>query len=165
MSNIVVGIEGLVGSGKTSICRELLDVLPNSVLFHGGNLYRGIIYAFMKQNMKLEDLKGKDITDIMNKLNVRIEIEERETVVYVEDNKIDEEKLQDKKTSMAVSKAANIADNKTLFLFARNIINKYKEKFNVIVSGRSLMLIYPDLDYHFFITASLDERVKRKLKQ
>lgn len=165
MNNIVIGIEGLVGSGKTSICRELLNVLPNSILFHGGNLYRGIVYAFMKENLNLESLKGVDITQIMNKLKVRIEIENRETVVYVDDNKIDEEQLQNKKTSMAVSKAASIADNKTLFLFARDIINNYKEKYNVIVSGRSLMLIYPDLDYHFFITASLEERVKRKAFQ
>lgn len=27
------------------------------------------------------------------------------------------------------------------------------------------MKIYPEIDYHFFITASLDERVRRKCKQ
>ena len=27
------------------------------------------------------------------------------------------------------------------------------------------MNIYPNLDYHFLITASLDERIKRKMKQ
>ena len=42
--NIVIGIEGLVGSGKTSICRELLKLIPNSIILHGGNLYRGIVY-------------------------------------------------------------------------------------------------------------------------
>ena len=33
--NIVIGIEGLVGSGKTSICRELIKRLPNTVLLNG----------------------------------------------------------------------------------------------------------------------------------
>lgn len=165
MNNIVIGIEGLVGSGKTSICRELLNRLPNSILFHGGNLYRGIVYAFIKNNKKVEELAGKDITDIMSNLDVRIEVENRETVVYVSNKKINEEELQNDKTSMAVSKAANIADNKALFLFARNIINEFKEKYNVIVSGRALMQIYPDLDYHIFITADINERVQRKAKQ
>lgn len=50
MKNIVIGIEGLVGSGKTTICRELKHRLPNSIILHGGNLYRGIVYAFMKSN-------------------------------------------------------------------------------------------------------------------
>lgn len=165
MKNMVIGIEGLVGSGKTSICKELLGIIPNSIIFHGGNLYRGIVYAFIKQKRSLESLKNKDIIETMNELKVKIEVEDRQTVVYVDDKKIDEEKLQSKENSIAVSKAASIANNKELFLFAREIINTFKEKYNVIVSGRALMEIYPDLDYHFFITASIDERVKRKAKQ
>lgn len=31
--NIVIGIEGLVGSGKTTICREMLKIIPESVFF------------------------------------------------------------------------------------------------------------------------------------
>ena len=165
MKNIVIGIEGLVGSGKTSICRGILNRLPNSILFHGGNLYRGIVYAFIKEHKNLDLLKNKDITDVMKVLNVRLEIENNETVVFVGDEKIDENILQNKDNSIAVSKAGGIADNSMLFVFARNIINAFKEKYNVIVSGRSLMEIYPDLDYHFFITADIDKRVKRKALQ
>ena len=43
MEHIVIGIEGLVGAGKTSICRELIKILPNTVLLNGGNLYRAIV--------------------------------------------------------------------------------------------------------------------------
>lgn len=167
MNNIVIGIEGLVGSGKTSICRELNKRLPNSIILHGGNLYRGIVYAFMKQNNSnsINSLKNIDITSIMKKLNVEIKLENNETVVYVDGIKIEEDELQNEKTSMAVSIAGNIANNQKLFIFAKNIIDKFKENYNVIVSGRSLMQIYPELDYHFLITASLDERVKRKAMQ
>ena len=167
MNNIVIGIEGLVGSGKTSICRELNKRLPNSIILHGGNLYRGIVYEFMKQNNSnsINSLKNIDITSIMKKLNVEIKLENNETVVYVDGIKIEEDELQNEKTSMAVSIAGNIADNQKLFIFAKNIIDKFKENYNVIVSGRSLMQIYPELDYHFLITASLDERVKRKAMQ
>lgn len=167
MSNIVIGIEGLVGSGKTSICRQLLHKLPNSIILHGGNLYRGIVYAFMKQNSNksMNSLKDVDITELMKMLKVEIKLENNETVVYADNKKIDEDELQNEKTSMAVSIAGNVANNANLFIFARNIINNLKEKYNVIVSGRALMEIYPDLDYHFLITASLDERVRRKAMQ
>ena len=66
---------------------------------------------------------------------------------------------------MAVSKISGSAKNKELFLFARNLIDDLKKEYTVIVAGRSLMIIYPDLDHHFFITASLDERVRRKCIQ
>ena len=61
MKNIVIGIEGFVGAGKTSICRELLNEIPNSVLLHGGNLYRAIVYALMKakkQEINLNNLEN-----------------------------------------------------------------------------------------------------------
>ena len=173
MNNIVIGIEGLVGSGKTSMCRELLNEIPNSIVFHGGNLYRGIIYAVMNSNKELgsnmqnlkQMMQDVDIKKIMDMLKVEFKVENRETVVYVNDKKIEEEKLQSKQASMAVSVAGGSADNTKLFSFCKNIINEFKEKYNVILSGRALMSIYPELDYHFFITASLDERVKRKASQ
>ena len=169
--NIVIGIEGLVGSGKTSICRELLKLIPNSIILHGGNLYRGIIYALMNnsKNIELSNLKSNiqniDIKSLMDKLKVELKIEDRESIIYVNGVKIDEDNLQSQEASMAVSIAGGTADNSHLYIFGKNLINTYKEKFNVIVSGRDLMNIYPNLDYHFFITASLEERIKRKMIQ
>ena len=170
MKNIVLGIEGLVGSGKTSICRELLNYIPNSIILHGGNLYRGIIYALMnKKDIDILNLKSNiqniDIKELMDRLKVELKIENRESVIYVNGLKIEEDNLQSKEASMAVSIAGGSADNTHLYVFGKNLIDRYKEKFNVIVSGRDLMKIYPDLDYHFLITASLEERIRRKMIQ
>lgn len=170
MSNVVIGIEGLVGSGKTSICRELLKRIPNSIILHGGNLYRGIVYALMtSKHIDLNNLKNNikniDIKDMMDKLGVEFKIENGETVIYINGKKIDEDNLQSEEASMAVSIAGANADNSELYGFARKLIDKYNKKFNVIVSGRDLMNIYPNLDYHLFIEADLEERVKRKMKQ
>lgn len=169
MSNIVIGIEGLVGAGKTSICRELIKRMPNTVLLNGGNLYRAIVYAMMKNGSKLEELKSQgkslDIKEMMDFFKIKIKIENNETIIYIDGQKVDEDAIQSKEASMAVSTVGGSADNKKLFIFARNLINDLKEKYNVIVSGRSVMKIYPDCDYHFFIVADLEERVKRKCTQ
>lgn len=171
MSNIVIGIEGLVGSGKTSICKELIKYIPNSIILHGGNLYRGIVYALMNNakeidlnNLK-ENIQNIDIKKLMDKLKVKFEIENRESVVYVNEKKIEEEKLQSERSSLAVSIAGLNADNSHFYLFAKNLIDMYKKMYNVIISGRDLMNIYPNLDYHLFITADLEERVRRKMIQ
>lgn len=172
MGNLVIGIEGLVGAGKTSTCRELLDLMPNSILLHGGNLYRAIVYALMhsiRNPIKLinlaKNIKNIDIKELMDKLQVEIKIENRETVFYVAGKKIDEKKIQSQENSMAVSIAGKSANNEKLYSFGRNFIDLYKLNFNVIVSGRDLMNIYPELDYHFLITASLEERIRRKCIQ
>lgn len=167
-NNIVIGIEGLVGSGKTSLCRELLKMIPNSIILHGGNLYRGIVYALMNSGIDLKNMTSKeqvDIKELMVLLKVNIKIENNESVVYVNGKEINEDDLQSDVNSMAVSKVAKNADNSKLYKFAKKLIDNYKKQYNVIVSGRDLMKIYPDLDYHFFITADLDERVNRKMHQ
>lgn len=170
--HITIGIEGLVGAGKTSLCRELLKIIPNSVLLHGGNLYRGIIVALMNSKMDLNNIlknnlanKKPDIKRVMDMLQVEIKIEDRESVVYVAGKKIDEEELQSDTASMAVSNVAMKVDNSRLYSFARELIDGLKMDSNVIISGRDLMQIYPNLDYHFFVTATIEERVRRKASQ
>lgn len=169
MKNIVIGIEGLVGSGKTSICRELLKKDENAILLNGGNLYRAIVYTLLQKESNLFKVKrltkNADIKKYMDDLGVKIKIEDRESKIYINGKLADEEELQSKASSLAVSVIGGIADNTKLFEFSKNLINELKKEHNVIVSGRSLMDIYPDLDYHLFITASLEERVKRKCIQ
>lgn len=164
--NIVIGIEGYVGAGKTAICKELLNHIPNSILLDGGKLYRAIVYSLMKSGLDLNTLKQNmqhvDIKSIMEQLKVKIAIENKNTEIYVNGEKVDDEKLQSASSSMAVSEVGTIANNENLYIFGRNLINDLKQNFNVIVSGRDLMKIYPGLNYHFLITASLEERIRRK---
>lgn len=168
MNNIVIGIEGLVGAGKTSICRKLTKIMPNTILLNGGNLYRAIVYTMMQNGTSIEKLKNiqdLDIKSMMDLLKVEIRIEDNETNFYINGVLANEEELQSKESSIAVSMVGGKADNTQLFEFARNLINSLKQHHNVIISGRSIMQIYPDTDYHFFITADLEERVKRKCIQ
>lgn len=169
MQNMVIGIEGLVGSGKTSICRELIEKIPNAVLLNGGNIYRAIVYIMMKNGHTISKMKkiGKklDIREMIDKLNIEVRVENKETVVYSNGNKLKEEELQSKETSIAVSEVSNTADNQQAFAFVHDLIEKLKKQYNVIFSGRATMKIYPECDYHFFIIADLEERVRRKCIQ
>ena len=106
-NNITIGVEGLVGSGKTSLCRALLDMIPNSIILHGGNLYRGIVFALMNSGIDMSEMQNNsseishiDIKQMMDMLKVELKIENRESVVYVNGIEINEESLQSDTTSM-----------------------------------------------------------------
>ena len=163
MENIVIGIEGTVGAGKTSICRELLKDIENSIILHGGEIYRAIVYGMMQT--KIENAQNLDAFDIMKKLGIEIKLENKETVIYMNGKKVDEKDLQSKKSSMAVSKVSNTADNTRLYQFGKELIDKYRQKYNVILSSRDIVKMYPDVTYHFFIDASIEERTNRKYMQ
>ena len=166
MENIVIGIEGLVGAGKTSICRNLIKILPNTILLNAGNLYRAIVYVMMKSGASIENLKSQakdiDIKTVMDLFKIELKIEDNETKIYMDGKLIEEDELQSKESSIAVSEVGGKANNEALFIFARNLIDTLKLEHNIIVSGRAIMQIYPKTDYHFFVTASLEERARRK---
>ena len=167
--NIVIGIEGLVGAGKTSICRALLNKIPNSIVIHCGNIYRAIMYAILSKGSNIKQLsknmKDVNIKAYMDMFKIDIKIEDNQTVVYMDGVKLEEVKLQSKEASMAVSVVGEIANHDKIFEFGREFINKYISTYNIILSGRDIMTMYPEVDYHLFITASLDERIKRKCIQ
>lgn len=124
----------------------------------------------MMKNGKTLDVFQKessniDIKEMMDYYNISIKIENNETNFYMDNEKISEEDMQSKEASIAVSTVGGKAQNENLFIFARNLIEDLKTKNNVILAGRSLMQIYPNLDYHLFITADLEERVRRKCIQ
>lgn len=169
MSNLVIGIEGMVGAGKTSICRELIKRIPNSILVNGGNIYRSIIGMIIKKGLDLNELKkiagNLDMKKIMDLLGIKFKIENNETVMYCNEEKVNEEFIQSKEVSMAVSSLGGRTNEKELFEYAKDLIDNFKKEYNVILSGRGVLKIYPECDYHLFITADLEERVKRKYSQ
>ena len=62
----------------------------------------------------------------MDKLKIKREIEDRESVVYIHDKKIEEKDLQSLETSIATSKISSYANNDKLYDFGRNIIESLK---------------------------------------
>ena len=167
--NIVIGIEGMVASGKTSTCIELLNLIPNSIFIDAGEIYRGIVQAIRESKIDIEKIKeNKNLLnpmELMEKLKVTFEIENRQTAIYINGRKIEKEKIENAENSFGVSLIASNSNNKELYNFARNVISTYRKKFNIILSARDLITIYPEMTYHVYITANIDERVKRRYNQ
>lgn len=164
-NNIVIGIEGTVGAGKTSICRKLLNKIENSIILHGGDIYRAIVFGMMKLNQNTQKLKNLDAFEMMKKLEIQIKLENRETVVYMKGKKLEEKELQSKQASIGVSQVSNVANNEKIYQFGKNLIDEFRKDYNIILSSRDIVKMYPDVTYHFFIDASIEERTNRKYMQ
>ena len=66
---------------------------------------------------------------------------------------------------MAVSKVSNMANNTKLYQFGKELIDEYRKDYNIILSSRDIIKMYPDVTKHFFIDASIEERTNRKYMQ
>lgn len=169
--NFVIGVEGEVGAGKTSMCKELIKIIPNTIFIDGGLIFRGIILAIKKyketnyNDSNTYKHSNLDAFEIMKKLNVEFKIVNMQTVIFIDGKEMNQEEIETMENSMDVSKVASKSDNNALFKFANNIIKEYNTKYNVIVSARDLVEIYPEMDLHLFVTADIEERIKRRYNQ
>ena len=168
--NIVIGIEGMVASGKTSICKELIKMIPNSIFIDAGEIYRGIVEAIRENNIDLNNIKEHsniDPLELMKKQKVEFKIEDKITQIYIGGKKTSSNEIEKVENPMGVSEIAlsTKANSKNLYKFAKKIIDTYRTKFNIILSARDLVTIYPDMTVHVYITASLEERIKRRYNQ
>lgn len=162
--NIVICVEGMVSSGKSSMCNELIKLIPNCIYIDTGYIYRGIILALIKNNVDINVAK-ENMLKYMKELNVEFNVENGITEIYIDGEKIKREEVESMQNSIGVSKVASISNNKPLYAFGKQVIENYKQKFNVICSGRGMLDMYPEMNCHIYITASLDARVQRRYKQ
>ena len=164
MSNIVIGVEGLVSSGKTSMCKELIKLIPNSIYIDAGYIYRGIVLAIVQNKIDLSKNTLNPL-ELMQKLKVEFKIENNIAQIYIDGKKIDENLLESADNSMSVSEIASNFDNKPLFKFSKIMIDNFKKSYNIIFSGRDVLDMYPEMNIHLFVTASIEVRANRRFNQ
>ncbi len=154
----VIAIDGPSGSGKSTIAKELAKSL-NILYIDTGAMFRALGYYADLHKIKLEE--GSELREFLN--SVKIEYGVSPTILI----KIDNENLTEKIREHHVSKLASTISQlpsvrKFLLDFQRNLaLNKI-----CVMEGRDIgTVVFPKSFCKFFITASVDIRALRRLKQ
>jgi len=158
MKNLVIAIDGYSSTGKSSISKIIAKKL-NLVHLDTGALYRGITYFALKNCFVDGEI---DLDDLFSKLeNICLEFrnENGEMILYLNNQNISRE-IREQRVSDYVSL---IAKQKEVRNFLLDTQRKMAEKGGVIMDGRDIgTVILPNADYKFFLTASSEERAKRR---
>jgi cytidylate kinase len=155
----VIAIDGFSSTGKSSISKEIAKKLE---LIHidTGALYRGITF-FALENC-LNDQQEIDIKSLFSKLNeINLEFVPNNNVLelFLNGKNINQE-IREPRVSNNVSIIAKQPEVRDFLLdFQRNLAAKG----GVIMDGRDIgTVILPNADFKFFVTASPEERAKRR---
>lgn len=162
MKKPVIAIDGYSSTGKSSISKIIAEKL-GLIHLDTGALYRGVTW-FALQNCL--DEKGKiDLNKLFSSFG-EIDLEFRnnqgELVLFL--NQIDISKaIRTNEVSENVSFIAKQKEVRDfLLLFQRNLA----EDGGIIMDGRDIgTVVLPDADYKFFMTASIEERTKRRYQE
>lgn len=159
MDKIVIAIDGLAGTGKSTISKIIANKLGFAFV-KTGEMYRAITYKILKENIDLSDL------DKIEKLLKNIDLEfkynnDKQTAIL--DNEDITEYLNSKEVTNLVSQVSAIKIVRDKVLYYE--LNSAREN-NIVMEGRDIgTLIFPNADVKIFLVASVEERAKRRYKQ
>ena len=156
---LVIAIDGFSSTGKSSISKVVADTL-GLIHIDTGAMYRAIT-LFGLRNFKNEK-QEIDLPKLLQNLN-EISLEFRENSgkleIYLNGENVSKE-IRTTEVSDNVSLIAKHPEVRArLVVLQRDIA----EKQGVIMDGRDIgTVVLPNADYKFFLTASADERARRR---
>ena len=151
-----VAIDGPAGSGKSTVCKIIASKYGFTYIDTGA-MYRSI--AYVAENFGYDDIEKKAaevefiLEDNGKKISIRYNGETIDLTTKI-------------RTPEISSKVAFIASNKEIrkILVAKQ--QSYAKGYDVIMEGRDITtVVLPEADIKVYLTASPEERAKRRYKE
>ncbi|GAA5088274.1 (d)CMP kinase [Chryseobacterium ginsengisoli] len=162
MKKPVIAIDGFSSTGKSSISKVIAEKL-GLIHLDTGALYRGVTW-FALQNCINEDgsISLEQLFSSFDQIELEFKNDNGELVLFL--NHIDISKaIRSNEVSDNVSFVAKQKEVRDFLLHSQRSL---AEKGGIIMDGRDIgTVVLPNADYKFFLTASIDERTKRRYNE
>lgn len=155
---MVVAIDGYSSTGKSTIAKMLAKKL-NFTHIDTGALYRGItLYAL--ENCITDDYIDKNLLiQNLDAINLQL-IHSNSRISLFLNNENVSSKIREPKIAQYVSEIAAIPEVRNFLLETQRA---YAKKTSIVMDGRDIgTTVFPNADIKFFLTASIEERTRRR---
>ncbi len=154
-----IAIDGPAGAGKSTISKAIAKKL-NYVYIDTGAMYRSVGLAALQQG--LDARSEEQVAGILGSVSIDIKNEPEGPRFYLNGSDVTE-KIREPQVSMAASDVAVIpAVRLKLVELQRALANKT----DVVMDGRDIgTYVMPDAELKIFLTASLEERARRRYEE
>jgi len=144
---MIIAVDGPSGSGKSTISKKIAEILGISYIDTGA-MYR-ILALYLKEN-NLEFRK-----EILKNINIKQE----KNIFYL--NGRDVSKLiRENDIAKMASDISKLKEVREYMVEEQRKLGKEK---SIILDGRDITtVVFPNADYKFYLTASLEQRAKRR---
>ncbi|HZH93217.1 MAG TPA: (d)CMP kinase [Tissierellaceae bacterium] len=150
--NCSIAIDGPAGAGKSTVARIVANKLSFEYIDTGA-MYRAYTLKVLQNNL---DPKNQDE---VNSLLDSTDISFSNNHIYLDDKLVDNE-IRDKSISDNVSYIASSKDVRERMVSLQQEMASRK---SVVMDGRDITtVVLPNADYKFFVTASVEERGRRR---
>ena len=151
----VIAIDGYSASGKGSVADKLASIL-GYLRVDSGKLYRSVAYLAIKYNANFDN--EQELINIAKSMNIH----------YTKDGIfVNEENVTDKlKTKEIDEFVIKICETYAIRHIVNAHIRAIRNEQDIIIDGRdTTTAVFPDADLKIYLTASFEERVRRRYEE
>lgn len=155
----VITIDGPSGAGKGTISRLLAQKLGYHLL-DSGALYR--LTALLCEKRQLNSDDATQLAANAADMALVFKVEGDATRIFLAGEDVSKE-IREERIGMLASKVAAYPQVRTALLERQR---KFRKEPGLVADGRDMgTIVFPDSPYKFFLTASAEERARRRLLQ
>ena len=157
----VLTLDGPSGVGKGTVASIIAQKLDWHLL-DSGAIYRAFAIVASNNDIKIDDIDG--LLKLANNFDISFKLNSNHEPLNVYLNNVEvSSELRTEKTAALASQFAKIESlRKTLLVKQR----QFKKLPGLVADGRDMgTVVFPDAPFKVFLTAEVEERAKRRLKQ
>nr|WP_312576260.1 (d)CMP kinase [Sedimentibacter sp.] len=148
---MIIAIDGPSGAGKSTVAK-LVSKSLNFEYIDTGAMYRALAYKALKNKIPITVEKIDEMLDTTK-------IDYYNNSIFLDDECVDDY-IRNENISKNSSKISSLENVRLKMVDLQRYIAENK---NVILDGRDIGTnVFPNADYKFFITASVEERARRR---
>ena len=157
MKYVSVAVDGPAGSGKSTITKMVAKSLGFNYVDTGA-MYRALTFNFLSNG--LDELEEEKIKELLSKTDFKVEYVDGVQYVYVNDVEV-----SNKIRTAEVSKFTSLfAKSPAVRDFLIDTQRNLAITNNIIMDGRDIAsVVLPNADVKIFLTASVEERARRRV--
>ena len=156
MKKIIVAIDGLAATGKSTLAKRLAKEL-NYTYINTGAMYRAITYYALENN-----LDQIDLISVLPELSIRFEEENNSQKALLNDEDITNE-LDSMRVANQVSIIASIPKVREFLVDQQQKMGIQK---GIVMDGRDIgTVVFPEAECKFFLTANVEIRALRRIDE
>jgi len=159
-SRLIIAIDGPAGAGKSTVASRLASRLGIPYLDTGA-MYRAVALLALQDGLErpLDELASARVVELMDRLRIEVEAVNGGTTILVDDHDVGEEIRSPECSLMASAVSALGEVRKALVPLQRELGLDN----GGVMEGRDIgTVVFPDADLKVFLTASVDERARRR---